>query len=97
MVNNSSNGTLELKTQANIGTGNLTLTAAAPGLSVVRERGSTLKYIAQNGLTPLCRVRGIQHPFLGSLSLGSKGYDNTAHNQAGDLLRLLDFDERELD
>lgn len=96
IISNSSNGSLELKARTDVRAGQLTLTDASLGLSVVREKGSTLKYITQSGLTPLYRVMGIRHPFLGSLSLGTKGYDEyTVRKERQEVLIVLDFDERE--
>jgi len=98
IISNSSNGTLELKVNADTVTDKLSLTNASLALSVIREEGSTLKYIAQDGLTPLYRVMGIQHPFLRKLSFGVKGSRAYSITQDHDLrLQILDFDERELD
>lgn len=94
IISNSYQGVLELKAHTAAGAGKMSLTDASLGLSVVREKGSSLKYIAQDGLTPLYRVMGIQHPFLGNLSLSSK---NKRNMQPEERLQLLDFDERELD
>ncbi|MEO6670130.1 MAG: hypothetical protein ABIN36_11680 [Ferruginibacter sp.] len=72
IISNSSDGKLELKANANAGAGNLKLTDVSLGLSVARETGSTLKYIAENGLTPLYRVMGIRHPLFGKDSVVKK-------------------------
>ncbi len=91
IISNSSNGRLELKASASIGLNKMTLTDAALNLSVAREQGSTLKYIAQNGLTPLYRVMGLRSPWLGNTHLTTKG---VAKKQGLDKrLILLEHDE----
>jgi hypothetical protein len=93
IISNSNNGTLELKVNANIGTDNLTLTDAALALSVLHEKGSTLKYIAQNEVTPLYRVMGLRSAFLSNLSIGTRGNLNSDVTEEG--LEILDYDTRE--
>ncbi len=93
IISNSSNGTLELKVNANIGTDNLMLTDATLGLSVLREKGSTLKYIAQNEITPLYRVMGLRSAFLSNLSIGTRG--QISSNVIDEGLEILEYDERE--
>ncbi len=93
IISNSSNGILELKASANIGTGKLTLTDAALGLSVLHEKGSTLKYIAQNEITPLYRVMGLRSAFLSNLSMGTRG--QLKYVVSEERLEILDYDERE--
>lgn len=95
IISNSSNGVLDLKASADAGAANFSLANAALGLSVVREKGSTLKYITQSGLTPLYRVMGIRHPFFGDPSLSTKG--EFAASSRADLFRIQAFDERELE
>lgn len=95
IISNSSNGSLDLKAKADVGAANLSLTNAALGLAVARERGSTLKYIAQSGLTPLYRVMGIRRPFLGSPSFGTKGEATAA--ELKEEFGIQDFDEMELE
>lgn len=94
IISNSSNGSLDLKAGANAGPANLKLTDVSLGLSVVREKGSSLKYIAQHRLTPFYRVMGIRHPVFGATSIGIKGDFDL--QERSEVLMLLDFDEREL-
>lgn len=93
IISNSSNGSLELKANRNVN-GPISLTDAGLGLSVAREQGSTLKYIAQNSLTPLYRVMGLKSAFLGSLSMGSRGMYSP--QVFAERLELLEYDEREI-
>lgn len=93
IISNSSNNQIDLKASANVGTANLKLTDASLGLQVVRERGSSFKVLAKNGITPLYRVMGIRHPLFGKPQLNTKEAivlpdDNTLEIQA--------FDEDEL-
>lgn len=73
IISNSSNNKLELKAAANVGTANMKLTDASLGLSVAREKGSSLKVLAQKGITPLYRVMGIRHPLFGKTHVGARG------------------------
>lgn len=72
IISNSSNVKLDLKAKAGVAAGSLKLTDASLGLTVAREQGSTLKYISQNGLTPLYRVVGIIAPWLSHTYLGPR-------------------------
>ncbi len=72
IISNSSNNQIDLKASANVGTTNLKLTDASLGLHVVRERGSSFKILAKNGITPLYRVMGIRHPLFGKPQLNTK-------------------------
>lgn len=63
IISQSSNGSMELKAKAAVGTEAIKLTDASLGLSVSREKGNNLKYICQAGLTPLYRVHGIRNPW----------------------------------
>lgn len=94
IIANSSNATLELKANANVGSPTLKLTDLSLGLMVAKEKGSTLKYIAQEGLTPLYRVMGIRKPFpFGQIDVVTKG---EAVDEDIDI-DFQDFDERELE
>lgn len=94
IIANSSNATLELKANANAGTPTLKLTDLSLGLMVAKEKGSTLKYIAQEGLTPLYRVMGIRKPWpFGEIDVVTKGAPVTDEAE----LEIQDFDERELE
>lgn len=72
IISNSSNGSLDLKAKASVAAGDLKLTDASLGLTVAKEKGSTLKYIAQSGLTPLYRLMGIRHPLFGKAHLATR-------------------------
>jgi len=93
IISNSSNSSLELSAKASAGTTDLKLTDASLGLTVAREKGSTLKYITQNGLTPLYRVMGIRHPLFGKPQLSTKG---DKEEQQKESFGLQDFDPGEL-
>jgi len=93
IISNSTNGTLELKANANVGTTNLKLTDLSLGLSVAKERGSTLKYIAQEGLTPLYRVMGIKKPLFSQTDIVIKGTEEIEDSD----FEIQEFDERELE
>jgi len=72
IISNSKNVMLDLKAQANVGTAKLKLTDASLGLSVAREQGSTLKFLAEAGLTPLYTLSGIRHPLFGKPTMVKK-------------------------
>lgn len=72
IISNSRNGSLDLKAKAGVAAGNLKLTDASLGLSVAKESGSTLKFLTQNGLTPLYNVMGLVHPIFGSEKLAKR-------------------------
>ncbi|RYD98719.1 MAG: hypothetical protein EOP50_04730 [Sphingobacteriales bacterium] len=94
IVSNSSNNKIELKASANVGTPNLKLTDASLGLSVAREKGSSLKVIAQQGIMPLYRVMGVRHPFLGKPNVGAKGEEVEVSEET---FSYQDFDPAELE
>jgi hypothetical protein len=95
IVSNSANNKIELKATANAGTPNLKLTDANLGLTVAKEKGSSLKVIAQAGITPLYRVMGIRHPLFGKVSLKSRGIAPGVQEE--EKFRYQDFDARELE
>lgn len=72
IISNSSNTKLDLKANAEVAAGTLKLTDASLGLTVAHEKGSTLKYISQKGLTPLYRVVGIVAPWLADTYVGPR-------------------------
>lgn len=93
IIANSSSASLDLKASAAVGTAGLKLTDASLGLSVAKETGSTLKYIAEGGLTPLYRLMGIRSPLFGKVELGVKS-DKEADTST---LQTFKFDPAELD
>ena len=93
VISNSSNNKLELKASANVGTAALKLTDASLGLSVAKERGSSLKVLAQQGITPLYRVMGIRHPLFGKVHVGARGIE-PAQEESFD---YQDFDPEEVE
>ncbi len=95
IISNSNNNKLELKASAGVGTASLKLTDASLGLSVAKEKGSSLKVLAQQGLTPLYRVMGIRHPLFGKPALSSRGED--AKQVQEEVFKYQDFDAGELD
>jgi hypothetical protein len=72
IISTSSNSQLDLKAKANVGAANLKITDAALGLSIVKETGSNMNFIAKEGLTPLYRVMGIRKPWIGSAKFKAK-------------------------
>jgi len=97
IISNSSNVNLDLKANANIGTQDIKITDASFGFTVARERGSTLKYITQSGLTPLYKIMGIWRPILGSVDVRPKDVEaGTVLAEKQDEFKLLAFDPAEL-
>ncbi len=94
IISNSANGNLDLKAAAGIGKAEMSLTDASLGLTVAKERGSTLKFISQSHLTPLYRVMGLIHPFLGKLQLAPKSIDEILETES---LILQDFVNEEVE
>lgn len=92
IISNSSKSTVELKASGAAGAGNLKLTDISLGLTVVSESGSTLKFIAKNGVTPLYRVMGLNRSFFGNVMLKPKG----ARGLGPEHLTMVDFNEAEL-
>jgi hypothetical protein len=98
IISNSSNVHLDLQASANAQVAALKLTDASLGLTIVRQEGSSMHYLAEKGLTPLYRVMGVRRPFWwwGKNSLDTKGY--APETTPGDEeLSLQEFDERELE
>jgi hypothetical protein len=95
IISNSSNNKLELKASANVGAPNIKLTDASLGLDVAKESGSSIRIIAESGVTPLYRVMGIRHPFLGKPGFESKGIEAEKMDQ--EEFTYQDFDDQELD
>ena len=93
IISNSGNSNLTLKAKAGAGTGELKLTDASLGLTVAREKGSTLKFITQSHLTPLYKVMGLVHPFLGKLKLATKSLEAATD---ADEFTIRDFSDAEL-
>ena len=95
IISNSSSGRLDLRAKASAGTENLKLTDASLGLTVAGEKGSSLKFFTQNGLTPLYRLMGIRHPFLKGPELGTKGIEDEIGEE--EELKVQDFIEEEVE
>jgi hypothetical protein len=74
VISNGSGGSLALKAKAGVNANGLALTDASLGLSVASETGNTLKYISQEGLTPLYSLMGIRHPLFGKTDLKTRGF-----------------------
>lgn len=96
IISNSSDAGIDLKAKAGIGTGKLSLTDVSLGLSVARERGSTVKYLPQSTLTPLYRVMGIRHPLIGKPGIGTKSLGQKIQ-ETPDRLTYQEFHEEEID
>jgi len=93
IVNNSNDNRLELKASTGIGQSGIKLADVSLGLTVAKEKGSSLKVIAQKGITPLYRAMGIRHPLFGKPELSSKG--DTAEIKE-EKFRIQEFDPGEL-
>jgi hypothetical protein len=94
IVSNSNNNRIELKATANAGTQTLKLTDVSLGLNVAKEKGSNLKIIAQQGITPLYRAMGIRHPLFGKPQLSARGEE--AKELQEENFRFQDFDPGEI-
>lgn len=90
IISNSGQSQVELKASGGAGAANLKLTDASLGLTVARQSGSMLKYIAKQGGTPLYRVMGLYHPLFRDWKLKGKG-------EGPEHLSVQDFDENELE
>ena len=95
IISNSNNNKIELKASANAGAPNLKLTDASLGLMVAKEKGSSLKVIAQHGITPLYRVMGMRHPLFGKPHLSTRGEDVKELHE--EMFTYQDFDAGELE
>lgn len=93
IISNSNNGVLELKADTSIAAQNLTLTDVKLGLSVVYEKGSSLKYLSQHSITPLYRVMGLRSAFLSNLSISNKGKPDV--EVIRERLAILEYSEME--
>jgi hypothetical protein len=92
IISTSSKGQLDLKAKANVGTSDLKITDASLGLSIAKETGSNMNFIAKEGLTPLYRVMGIRKPWFSSAKFQAK---NVPAPPDGDF-EEQPFDEQEL-
>lgn len=93
IISTSSSGKLELKANAGVGAGTgLKITDAALGLSVASEKGSSIKFISENGLTPLYQVMGVRDPIIGRNTIVTRG---GKEEQESFIIR--DFKEAELE
>jgi len=63
IISNKGAASIDLKAKANIQAGDLKLTDTSLGLTCTRETGSTVKFIALGGLTPLYKVMGLRGLF----------------------------------
>jgi hypothetical protein len=73
IISNSSKCMLDLKAKTDIGAGQLKLTDASLGLTLAKESGSSMKFIAQAGITPLYQLMGIVHPMFSRPQFLGKG------------------------
>ncbi|WGQ09945.1 hypothetical protein QG516_25880 [Pedobacter gandavensis] len=97
IISNSKNGSLDLKAKAGVAAGDLKLTDAALGLSVARESGSTLKFLTQNGLTPLYNVMGLVHPLFGSEKLEKRSIAEILEQEPFKVQGFLDEELNQLE
>jgi hypothetical protein len=94
IISTSSSGKLELKANAGIGAGTgLKITDASLDLSVASEKGSSIKFISENGLTPLYRVMGVRDPLIGRNTIVVRGTEA----EQEDSFIIRDFKEAELE
>jgi hypothetical protein len=72
IISDKGAASIDLKATANITAADIKLTDTSLKLSVARETGSTLQFIAKENLTPLYKVMGLKGSFFG---LGKKHLD----------------------
>jgi hypothetical protein len=97
IISNSSNVHLDLQATGEISAAALKLTNASLGLTVVKQQGSSMHYLAEKGLTPLYRVMGVHHPlwWWGEDTFDTKG---ELHGKAPEVeFSIQEFDSRELE
>ncbi|WP_160716775.1 hypothetical protein [Chitinophaga solisilvae] len=93
IISTSSSGRLELKANADIGAGaGLKITDANLGLTTVSEKGSNIKFIAQQGLTPLYNIMGIHEPWFNWF--GEPTLEVKEEQDKAPALRRYDFNEK---
>jgi hypothetical protein len=81
---------LTLKANADVGNKKLAITDASLNLGLVKETGSSMKFVATSGLTPLFRVMGLKKPIFGPPDVKHiKGPE--------DDFMVIDFKEEELE
>jgi hypothetical protein len=92
IISNSSKCTLDLKAKTDVGAGQIKLTDASLGLSLSKESGSSMKFIARAGITPLYSLMGVSHPMFFRAQFKDKGASDK-------VLTLSDqpFDPKELE
>ncbi len=69
IIADKGNSSIDLHAKAAVGAGQLKITDSSLGLTVARETGSTVNFIAQNGLTPMYKVMGLRNPLFGKAHL----------------------------
>lgn len=92
IISNSSNTNLELRAKGDVAAAQLSLADASLNLSTAWEKGSSLKFIGQAGMTPLYSLMGVRHPLFSKAGFVNKGFAPTV-----DKLAEQPFDEKELE
>jgi hypothetical protein len=96
IISTSSSGKLELRAKAGVAAGDVKLTDASLDLQKASDSASTMRYIAEQGATPLYRIMGIRHPFLfGRPDLQPKSFRGGDPQQ--EHFAIQDFDPAELE
>jgi len=95
IISNSSNTNLELRAKGNLTAAQLNVADAGLGLNTAWEKGSSMKFIGQAGMTPLYSLMGVRHPLIGKASFSDKGV--RPGGAAEDKLMEQPFDPAELE
>jgi acetylglutamate kinase len=66
--------TMATNISGRVSAASIALISVSLGLTVANEKRSTLKYIALNGPTPLCKAMGLRHPLFGKKQLAKKSF-----------------------
>jgi len=72
IISSGESASLELKAKAKVGSGAVKLTDAALGLKVTNQSGETTRILAEQNITPLYQVMGLEHPWFSSHKLHNK-------------------------
>ncbi|HWB24807.1 MAG TPA: hypothetical protein VG738_04975 [Chitinophagaceae bacterium] len=97
IISAQANTSLDLKAKADAGTAQLKITNASLGLTVARESGNTIKFIAQGGLTPLYKVMGLKSSLFGKKHLGVRDIAPTLENETFALQEFTPGEEQDDD
>jgi hypothetical protein len=97
IIADKGNASIDLHAKAAVGAAQLKITDASLGLTVARETGSTVNFIAQNGLTPLYKVMGLKSPFFGKTHLDVRELSKSKENESLSFMEVgLDSSEPDM-